>query len=95
MRKAFGASSLALIGQFISENVVVTIGGGVLSVLVSQFVLSALNRSGLIPYGNFHVNWRIFVYGLALAFVFGVVTSLYPAWRMSRLHPAEALRRQS
>lgn len=95
VRKAFGASSLALIGQFISENVVVTIGGGVLSVIVSQFVLSALNHSGLVPYGNFHVNWRIFLDGLVLAFVFGVITSLYPAWRMSRLHPAEALRRQS
>jgi putative ABC transport system permease protein len=95
VRKAFGASSRALIGQFMTENVLVTIVGGVFSVIVAQIVLMLINRSGVIPYGDFHVNWRIFVYGLVLAILFGFITSVYPAWRMSRLHPAEALRRQS
>jgi putative ABC transport system permease protein len=95
VRKAFGASSRALIGQFMTENVLVTVVGGVISVIVAQIVLMLINSSGVIPYGDFHVNWRIFVYGLVLAIIFGFITSVYPAWRMSRLHPAEALRRQS
>ena len=50
-----------------------------------------INGSGLIPYSELAVNWRIFVYGLLLAAAFGVISGVYPAWRMSRLHPADAL----
>ena len=49
-------------------------------------------HGGVIPYGEFHLNVRIFLYGLLLAVFFGVFSGVYPAWRMSRLHPAEALR---
>jgi putative ABC transport system permease protein len=45
----------------------------------------------MIPYSQLALNWRIFAYGLALAAIFGVVSGVYPAWRMSRLHPADAL----
>ena len=29
---------------------------------------------------------------MLLAVFFGVLSGVYPAWRMSRLHPADALR---
>ena len=91
IRKAFGASSRTLVGQFIVENVVLTIAGGLVGLVLAALVLQALNRSGLIPYSHLTVNWRIFGYGLILAGVFGVISGVYPAWRMSRLHPADAL----
>jgi putative ABC transport system permease protein len=43
------------------------------------------------PYSNLTVNWRVFGYGLVLAGIFGLISGVYPAWRMSRLHPADAL----
>jgi putative ABC transport system permease protein len=91
IRKAFGASSHTLVGQFIVENIILTTVGGVVGLALSAFVLQAINTSGMIPYSELSVNWRIFGYGLLLAVVFGIISGVYPAWRMSRLHPAEAL----
>ncbi len=92
VRKAFGASSWTLIGQFVVENVVLTLLGGVIGLALSIFVLRLVNQSGLIPYADFQLNYRIFLYGLALAIFFGLFSGVYPAWKMSRLNPVEALK---
>ena len=91
IRKAFGASSRALIGQFIVENVVLTLAGGLTGLVLATGVLWAINDSGVIPYAHLTVNLRVFAYGLLLTLAFGVISGVYPAWRMSRLHPAQAL----
>jgi putative ABC transport system permease protein len=92
VRKAFGASSLTLVVQFIVENLLLTLTGGALGLLGSWFVLRALNASDLIPYSAFQLNMRVFAYGLALAVFFGLVSGVYPSWRMSRLNPVQALK---
>ena len=38
------------------------------------------------------LNLRIFLWGIALAVVFGLLSGVYPAWRMSRVHPVVALK---
>ena len=48
VRKAFGASSRTLVGQFIVENVVLALVGGALGFAGSVLVLEAVNRSGLV-----------------------------------------------
>jgi putative ABC transport system permease protein len=92
VRKAFGASSRTLVGQFVVENVLLTLLGGVVGLALSALVLDALSASGIVQYARFALNLRVFLYGLALAVFFGVLSGVYPAWRMSRLHPVEALR---
>jgi putative ABC transport system permease protein len=92
VRKAFGASSRTLVGQFIIENLVLTLIGAGFGLVLAALVLQALNASGLIPYAQLTLNLRIFVYGLAIALLFGVLSGVYPAWRMSKLHPVQALR---
>src|SRR5262249_10668325 len=47
VRKAFGASSRTLVGQFIIENVLLTLIGGVIGFLGSLLVLRAISASGL------------------------------------------------
>jgi putative ABC transport system permease protein len=95
VRKAFGASSWTLIGQFVVENVLLTLIGGVIGFVLAYLVLQMLTNSGLIQYAEFHLNYRIFFYGLGLAIFFGVFSGVYPAWKMSRLHPVTALRGRS
>lgn len=95
VRKAFGASSRTLVGQFVVENLVITLLGAGLGLLLAIPMLSALNASGIFPYARLDVNIRVFFYGLAMAVFFGVLSGVYPAWRMSKLHPVQALRGRS
>jgi putative ABC transport system permease protein len=92
VRKAFGACSSTLVGQFVIENVLLTLVGGLIALAGSHLVLSAVNNSGWIPYSQLTLNYRIFLYGLLIAVIFGLLSGVYPAWKMSRLHPVEALR---
>jgi putative ABC transport system permease protein len=92
VRKAFGASSWTLVGQFVVENTLLTLIGGGIGLLGSIFVLNAISDSGLIPYADFHLNYRIFLYGLMIALFFGLFSGVYPAWKMSRLNPVQALK---
>src|SRR5262249_33685155 len=92
VRKAFGASSWTLVGQFVVENVLLTLIGGLVGFLGSLLVFRAISASGLIPYAEFHLNYRIFIYGLLLAVFFGLFSGVYPAWKMSRLNPVQALK---
>ena len=92
VRKAFGASSWTLVGQFVIENVLLTLIGGVIALAASYLALQTLTQSGFIPYAEFHLNYRIFLYGLSLAVFFGLFSGVYPAWKMSRLHPVQALK---
>jgi putative ABC transport system permease protein len=92
VRKSFGASGSALIGQFVIENVLLCLAGGAIGLVLSWCVLAAIGASGLIPHAQFGLNYRIFAYALFLASFFGVLSGVYPAWRMSRMHPVAALR---
>ncbi len=95
VRKAFGASSWRLIGQFVVENLVLTFIGGAIALVGTMMVLKIITESGLVQYAEFQINYRIFFYGLLVALVFGLLSGVYPAWKMSRLHPVEALRGKS
>ena len=92
VRKAFGAPACTLVGQFLVENVLLTIVGGLIGLVLSFFVIRALTMSGILRYAHFGINARVFGYGMLIAIVFGLVSGVYPAWRMSRLNPVDALK---
>jgi putative ABC transport system permease protein len=92
VRKAFGAPARTLVGQFLVENVLLTILGGLLGLALSFLVIRAFNQSGILRYAQFTINPRVFAYGMLIAVVFGLVSGVYPAWRMSRLNAVDALK---
>ena len=92
VRKAFGASSITLVGQFLVENLVLTLVGSALGVACASLGLWLINRSGVIAYAQLGMNLRVVAWGIAFAVVFGVISGVYPAWRMSRLRPVDALK---
>jgi putative ABC transport system permease protein len=91
VRRSFGASSWTLVGQFVVENLVLTFLGAGLGLLFAAGALSAINASGLIPYAQLGINPRVFLEGLGIALLFGLLSGVYPAFRMSRLRPVQAL----
>ena len=91
IRKSFGASSITLVGQFIIENIIVTIIGGLLSLVLAAIILGIVNQSQIVPDMTFALNLRIFFTSMLIAVFFGFVSGVYPALRMSRLQPAEII----
>jgi putative ABC transport system permease protein len=95
VRRAFGASARTLVGQFLIENLVLTLIGAAIGLVLAAGVLRAFNVSGLLEYTQLQLNFRTFLYGLGIAVFFGLFSGVYPAWRMSKLHPVRALRGRS
>lgn len=92
VRKAFGASSSKLVVQFMVENVLLCLLGGILGLVFAKLVLLWLEGSGLIPYLKVDINFAVFLCGLVITLVFGLLSGVIPAWKMSRLHPVQALK---
>lgn len=92
VRKAFGATSAQLVWQLIVENVLLCVAGGALGLAAARAVLWWLEGSGLIPYLKVDMNLAIFGYGLLLSLLFGLMSGVIPAWKMSRLDPVHALK---
>lgn len=92
IRKAFGASSNTLVGQFLTENIFVTLIGAAIGYGLAFVFINIINESGYIPYSNLKLNTTVFFYGLMISLFFGFLSGVYPAYRMSRLHPASALK---
>ena len=92
VRKAFGATRGALVRQFVVENIVLTLIGGVIGFLLAVGILAIVTNTGVVPHARLEVNFNVFACGMAIAVLFGLFSGVYPAWRMSRLEPVNALR---
>jgi putative ABC transport system permease protein len=92
VRKAFGATAGRLAGQFLVENLVLTLVGGLLGLGLAAGVLHLLNGSQFIPYAHLGLNGRVFGLGLGLALLFGLLSGAYPAYKMSKLPANQALK---
>ena len=92
VRKAFGATAGQLVGQFLLENMLLTLLGGVLGLVLAAGVLHLLNGSHFLPYARLELNGRVFGAGLLLALVFGLLSGAYPAYKMSKLSANQALK---
>jgi putative ABC transport system permease protein len=74
------------------ENVLLCLIGGAIGLVLAAGVLWWLEGSGLIPYLQVHLNLAVFGYGLLITLVFGLLSGVIPAWKMSRLAPVHALK---
>jgi putative ABC transport system permease protein len=92
VRKAFGATSSQLALQLVIENILLCLLGGLLALGATALVLAWLESSQLIPYLEVGLNLAVFGWGMLIATVFGLVSGVLPAWKMSRLDPVHALK---
>jgi putative ABC transport system permease protein len=92
VRKAFGASSGNILFQFVFENVILTLIGGVLGLILAMVLLKIFNDSKVLGEVYLHFNFRVFIYSLVICIFFGILSGLIPAYRMSRIHIVNALK---
>lgn len=92
VRKAFGASSATLATQFIIENILLTLMGGVLGFFFAVGMLAWIESLELIPHIDLHLSYKVFFIAIFLCAFFGVLSGVLPAWRMSKIHIVHALK---
>lgn len=92
VRKAFGASGRTLVGQFIVENLILTLLGGIIGVILSIVIVQLLNSSGMIPHLDLKINLKVLCWSVLASVVFGLMSGVYPAWRMSKMNVVKALK---
>ncbi|THC46168.1 ABC transporter permease [Massilia sp. Mn16-1_5] len=92
VRKAFGATSSQLAVQLVVENVLLCLAGGLIALGATAGVLAWLESADLIPYLQVDLNLAVFGWGMLIATVFGLLSGVLPAWKMSRLDPVHALK---
>jgi putative ABC transport system permease protein len=99
LRMAVGASRHAVLEQFLTESIVISMGGGIIGILVGisiplsvRFFTDALR----IPFFTAAIRLPISPTSVLVAFgvsvAVGVVFGMLPANRASQLNPTEALR---
>ena len=92
VRKLSGAGREMLIGQFLSEAVILTLFSAVVAfiifVLVLPFFNQVMDTQLEVPYGNFFF-WASFI---LFALVTGLLSGSYPAFFLSAFTPAKVLK---
>ncbi|MCW3117666.1 MAG: FtsX-like permease family protein [Chitinophagaceae bacterium] len=94
VRKAFGASTKTLVYQFVVENLIITFIGGALGILFSFIIIQILNNIHLLANVNLVMGFNVFFFSLLTCILFGLLSGVYPAWRMSRMPVVTALKAQ-
>lgn len=91
VRKAFGADARHVLTQFLFENVIVTLIGGLIGFVLAFIVIRLINASGVLPDSLLSFNWRVAAISLGVCLLFGLLSGLLPAYRMSRQQIAAGL----
>lgn len=93
LRRALGAEKVDVLGQFLSEGILIALTGGfggLVLGLASSYLASRLisQLEGLAT-----VTPDVFVIAVGVSLLVGIVASIYPAWQAASLQPTAALRR--
>lgn len=95
IRGALGAGPGRLLRLALGETVVLALVGGAMGLGLAYFALGALLHwapPGLPRLANVHMDGAVLGFTFGIAVLAGLLAGAWPAWRMARSDPQEALR---
>ena len=95
LRQALGARAGQLVRQLLTESVLLSVAGGVLAILLSFWLKSALVHmvpAGLLRLQEISLNYRVLGFAFALAVLTGFVFGLAPALQLAKPQLMDELR---
>ena len=90
LRKAVGARRRDILGQFLTEAVVLALLGGVLGIVIGLIGAAVINLA--VPQLDTSVTLNSVALAVGFSAAVGLFFGIYPASRAAGLHPIEALR---
>lgn len=109
VRRAFGARRSEIVRQLFSENLIITIIGGAAGLIFSMICVMLISHlffaMGEVGAGTsldivqarpsfaMLFRWQTFAVALGICFVLNILCASLPAWRASRMEPAQAISR--
>lgn len=92
VRKVMGALRWLIIGQFLSEALIITFLGLALSILLVNLGLPAFNQLAGLSLSLDFSNWQIWSMLLGLGLITGLIAGSYPAFFLSAFQPVRVLK---
>ena len=95
IRRAIGARRSAVLLQFLAEATVLSVGGGLLGLLIGAIVTRQFSGVQFLN-NTFDAQMSVDVAVLAMVVAAGIglIVGFYPAWRAASLDPIDALRHE-
>lgn len=97
MRAALGASRSALIGQLLTESMMLALGAGILGIGIGWIATRALVTwgAGQLPQGiPIKLDVPVLLFTLAISLLAGIAFGMFPALQLSRSDPNTSLREE-
>lgn len=101
--RAFGASRASILYQILTENFIITILGAVIGLILCLLFMISFSHLFFTfgveadtfarPDFNMLFTWKTFFIALIFSCVLNLVSAFVPAWKASRLNPADAIRK--
>jgi putative ABC transport system permease protein len=91
IRRALGARRRDIIIQFLSETLLLTLGGGVLGIILGSLIPALVTHFGRMPTV---ITGGSLVLAFGISAAVGIIFGLYPAYRAANMDPIESLRHE-
>jgi len=91
VRRAMGARRRDIVGQFLTETVMLSLGGGVLGILLGALIPFLVTYFAKMP--TVITGWSL-ILAFGISGSVGVIFGLYPAYRAANMDPVKSLRHE-